>query len=309
MPNSTNGILIVIRADLDTRPYVKQIWLRHGTNNTNDHNTYIRSCSNISSGTWSNWHRLSTTGSFYGTCSTAAAEQNKIATINGNLGFVLEIGTVVGIKFTNTNTYSATTDAPVTLNVNDTGAKNIYYNNSATPTGTNTKAFGYANRINYYMYDGTYWVFLSASVDDNTTYSTMAANEVYTGTVTTAKIVRADRLNTDIKKLIADALEWKEGLSLYQGTTGTVLCDKCLEINIEFKVGIYRYTFFSPVSTLYASDSSNGEYIISRQGISNSKTYVTFRLWMNDNKVKGRVVDYIVNDVPEPFPGAGVYYR
>lgn len=95
---------------------------------------------------------------YYGTCSTAAATQTKEVTVSVDQNFRLHVGARVTVKFSNSNTYSATASAPCKLNVNSTGAKNIYYNNTATPTGTNTTAFGYANRIASYIYDGTYWV-------------------------------------------------------------------------------------------------------------------------------------------------------
>ena len=95
--------------------------------------------------------------SFYATCDTAADAQKKVATLANSDGWELKAGTIVGVKFTNTNTYESTAEAPVTLNVNNTGDKPIYYNNAASPTGTNTSIYGYANRIIYYMYDGTNW--------------------------------------------------------------------------------------------------------------------------------------------------------
>jgi len=103
----------------------------------------------------------------YGTCSTSASAQVKVVTIS-NDNWQLKIGSIIGVKYSNTNTYNATTSDPVKLNVNGTGEKQIYYNSSATPTGTNTTAFGYANQYRYYMYDGTYWVFMGLSYHDNT---------------------------------------------------------------------------------------------------------------------------------------------
>lgn len=127
---------------------------------------------------------------YIGTCSSAATEQNKVATVPS--GFSLSKGVRIGIKFTNTNTYSATTKAPITLNVNGTGAKRIYYNNTAALTGTNTTAFGYADRYTYYVYDGTYWVFDGSSLDNNTTYSPQSLGIGYgtcsTAYATTAKV-------------------------------------------------------------------------------------------------------------------------
>ncbi len=104
-----------------------------------------------------------------GVCTSAASTQNKTVTIDGD--FELVKGVRIAVKFSNTNTYKAAADNKITLNVNNTGAKYIYYNNTASPTGTNTKAYGYANRYNYYIYDGTYWVWDGCGSDDNTTYS------------------------------------------------------------------------------------------------------------------------------------------
>lgn len=94
---------------------------------------------------------------FYGTCSTAGATATKVVTISTDQNFVLQAGVVIGVKFSISNTASS-----VKLNVNSTGAKSIWYSN-AVYTGTSTDITGYANRLNYYMYDGTHWVFMTAS--------------------------------------------------------------------------------------------------------------------------------------------------
>ncbi len=139
---------------------------------------------------------------YYGTCATAAATAAKVVTVSAGQNFALEVGATVGVKFTYTNSYSATSSSGVTLNVNSTGAKKIYWANTSAPTGTNTTPFGRANYINYYMYDGTYWVWAGSSGDNNTTYSTMSASELTTGTATSARTVRADYLKTGIDTLI-----------------------------------------------------------------------------------------------------------
>lgn len=105
---------------------------------------------------------------WFATCSTAAGTKDKVATITpATTDFQLKAGVTVNVKFTNNNSYSATAANPITLNVNGSGAKNIYYANSATPTGTNTTAFGRANYTNTYVYDGTHWVWVSSSADNN----------------------------------------------------------------------------------------------------------------------------------------------
>lgn len=141
-------------------------------------------------------------GVYYGTCTSQAANQTKAVTIAAAQGFTLEAGATIYVKFDANNTYSATADAPVKLNVNNTGAKNIYFGGSSTPTGTNTTAFGRTNYINQYIYDGTYWVWQGSSTDNNTTYSAMSVNELTTGTATTARSVRADYLKSGINSLI-----------------------------------------------------------------------------------------------------------
>lgn len=50
-----NGWLIVLRADSGA---IKQIWLRYGSINANDFNTYVRT-GNTNGANWSNWKRLS----------------------------------------------------------------------------------------------------------------------------------------------------------------------------------------------------------------------------------------------------------
>jgi hypothetical protein len=97
----------------------------------------------------------------YGICSTDVGIAAKVVTIS-NTDWVLQVGSIIGVRFTKTNTASS-----VTLNVNSTGAKNIWYND-AKYTGSSSSICGYANRIIYYMYDGTYWVWLNmGSLDGN----------------------------------------------------------------------------------------------------------------------------------------------
>ena len=119
-----------------------------------------------------------------GTCTTAAATKDKVATLSDPTQEIRD-GMIIGIKFTNTNTGNATAENPITLNVNGSGAKNIYYAGSANPTGTNPTAFGRADYYNFYFYDGTYWVWVGSSEDNDTTYTNVALGQGY-GTCQTA---------------------------------------------------------------------------------------------------------------------------
>lgn len=140
-------------------------------------------------------------GVYYGTCATAAATKDKVVSVSTDQKFTLKVGAVVHVKFTNSNSYSATADNKITLNVNSTGAKNIYYG-TGYPTGTNTTAFGAANWYMSYMYNGTDWVWVGLSGENNTTYSAMSSSELTTGTATSLRTVRADYLKTGINSLI-----------------------------------------------------------------------------------------------------------
>ena len=104
----------------------------------------------------------STVGTFYGTCSSAANAQQKVATVTNN-DFALEDGATIVIKFTYTNSYESSSTNPITLNVNNTGAKSIIVASGGIPTGDNKTVFGTADYYNTYVYDGTYWVWQSCS--------------------------------------------------------------------------------------------------------------------------------------------------
>lgn len=135
---------------------------------------------------------------YYGTCSTTANTYIKEATVET---FPLDendkplVGTVVAIKYSVSNTYK-TEGQTYALNVNNTGTYPMYYNNAAVATSTsaNTLVAGYKNRHVFYVFNGTQWVWLSASYDTNTTYSGMTQAEVDAGTDTTARLITPARL-------------------------------------------------------------------------------------------------------------------
>lgn len=115
---------------------------------------------------------------YVGTCSTAAATNPKVCTVED---FPVDgngepyAGTEIVVKFTATNTSTSTTPE---LNVNGTGAIRIWYNNAVLASAKSAYA-GYANRYLHYVYDGTYWVFMGHSVDNNSTYSNVALGQGY----------------------------------------------------------------------------------------------------------------------------------
>ena len=87
----------------------------------------------------------------YATCNTAAATAAKVATITPGSNFSLEKGARVAVQFDNANTAGSPT-----LNVNNTGAKEIWYKGA--------KVTGYeisGGDIATLYYDGTRYNLLS----------------------------------------------------------------------------------------------------------------------------------------------------
>lgn len=118
-------------------------------------------------------------GSYYGTCSTAAATAEKAVTVSADQHFALFKGATITVKFTNTNTATNPT-----INVNGTGAASVVYGSGVITTGT----LSYAGTANYsmtYVYDGTHWCWVSSGADANTTYSPQKLGIGY-GTCSTA---------------------------------------------------------------------------------------------------------------------------
>ena len=95
----------------------------------------------------------------FGTCTTGAGTAAKAVSITTGT-FSLETGAKVTVKFSNKNTANTPT-----LNVNSTGAKNIYHNGAKIESGTNK---GLLNGTVEFVYDGTQWQLVGNYVDTNT---------------------------------------------------------------------------------------------------------------------------------------------
>ncbi|MGP1514446.1 MAG: hypothetical protein ACTTJH_00615 [Bacteroidales bacterium] len=107
----------------------------------------------------------------YGECPTAGWTAAKVVPLDG---FVLEIRSKVTIKFFNTNTASAPT-----MNVNQTGAKTIRYNNANISSGQIK-----ANHFYEFLYDGTYWQLIGDL--DTDSHNTAGITAGASGTTTNA---------------------------------------------------------------------------------------------------------------------------
>ena len=110
----------------------------------------------------------------YGTCSTGASTAAKVVTC-ADFDQLL-IGVTIHVKFTNSNTASTPT-----LNVNSTGAKNIYKYGTTKP-GTTAATSWYAGSVVSFTYDGSYWQ-MNDHIDDTNT-QTVSSVAGKTGAVT-----------------------------------------------------------------------------------------------------------------------------
>ena len=120
--------------------------------------------------------KINNTNVVFGVCSTTASTAAKTVSITGNTNWQLKTGAIVFVKFTTTNTASN-----CTLNVNGTGAKPIWYSASKY-TGNSSLVCGYANRYIIFGYDGTYWVWLGFSAENNTWTAFKGATATANGT-------------------------------------------------------------------------------------------------------------------------------
>ena len=145
-------------------------------------------------------------GGYFGTCTSQASNQKKAVTISSAQNFELKVGSCIYVKFDANNTYTATADAEVMLNVNSTGDITVRGGNTANAlTGTNTTMFGRTNYINQYIYDGTYWVWCGSSADNNTTYTPQSLGFGY-GTCSTAQATVAKTASLSGYNLITNGM-------------------------------------------------------------------------------------------------------
>ena len=92
----------------------------------------------------------------YATCSTAEDVAEKIVTVD-DPNWKLEAGSLIMVRFSVANTAGN-----VTLNVNNTGAYGIRTTGDSAYTGTSTTYTGAVNRGITYIFDGSYWQWISS---------------------------------------------------------------------------------------------------------------------------------------------------
>lgn len=111
------------------------------------------------------------THAFMGTCSTAKATAAKTVTITPAIDNFLEAGVRITVYFSIANTASNPT-----LSINGGTAKKIYKGSSAITASL--LSIGYHD----FIYDGTYWQYVSSYINSNTTYNNLSASNTATGT-------------------------------------------------------------------------------------------------------------------------------
>ena len=109
----------------------------------------------------------------FGTCSIAAATAAKTVSITTGT-FALEAGAKVTVKFTNANSANSPT-----LNVNGTGAKNIFHNGAQITSGVNK---GLLAGVCDFVYDGTQWHLVGNYHDTTYSNATTSANGLMSST-------------------------------------------------------------------------------------------------------------------------------
>lgn len=147
----------------------------------------------------------------FGTCSTAQGTAAKTVTVSPPISS-LATGTLIYVKFTNTNTI-----ASPTLNVNGLGAKPIRRYGTTSPSTSAASSWN-AGSIVALMYDGSYWQMIGWI---NTTYSGMTDAEYKAGTSTTNRLIAPARLKAAIKYWLAD--EIVTGSFVYNGASTTTI--------------------------------------------------------------------------------------
>lgn len=178
----------------------------------------------------------------YAVCSTAASTAAKTVSINN---FKLVVGARIYVKFT----YDHTGNSVATLNVSNTGAKNIVISNGDGYVNISNKLSWNANETVELLYNGTYWIAISS---DMRLISGSQSASVIIGTINTPGYCdyRCDGTNdTEMFKLaIKKAMQCWSAKNTDIGYTNTA-------VKIFIKRGFYNIT-----DTLYTGSGNTISY-------------------------------------------------
>lgn len=136
-------------------------------------------------GSTSKWENKYCGENFYATCATARSSANKEVVCDE---FRLIPGAVIYVRFTTTGG-SNPSSGNLTLNVNNTGAKNIVFKDTYNSATYANSGLFMNNVVLMFVYDGTNWVCFN---DVNTTYTNASLGQGYatcgTAEATIAKV-------------------------------------------------------------------------------------------------------------------------
>lgn len=153
---------------------------------------------------------IDTAPRFYlGTCSTAgnvAIKQVDIPNFPTQLVNGVEtpiVGSVIAVKFANDD---AAASEQKKIKVNNTSAYPLWYStNEYTTLAASAHVFGLANRYVYYVFDGTFWVWVNHGNDDNTYYPPSSLGFGY-ASCTTAAATAAKTASLSNYELLSNGL-------------------------------------------------------------------------------------------------------
>lgn len=180
---------------------------------------------------------------YYGTCQTAAATVEKTVSLPG---FSLFTGAAVAVMFLNGNTA-----ADPTLNINNTGAKAIYYRNAALTAST--VGIISKNGVYLFVYSGLCWQLIeNAGFNNNCTtlWSGIICNE---SEASVSFYVPKKYWHNDNLTLMIDCVKYQHG-------TGAVSPphSKTVMATVTRKREIYVVVDNVPVLDTYSATYNNG---------------------------------------------------
>ena len=198
-------------------------------------------------------------GIAFASCETAVDEQDKVATASGN--FTLATGTVVAVKFTNSNSASQPR-----LNVNGTGAKYIVTYNNYTPPNYAWKPL----QMVLFIYDGTYYVAFTLSYATTGYYGiTKLSNSIASTSTTLAATANAVKLAYDRNSW--DSITLTNALAIAYGGTGATSAAGA-RTNLGIGVTLLYSGTMTTGSASFAYGAYNFYVIIGQPSSSGSRT-------------------------------------
>ena len=141
----------------------------------------------------------------YGTSSTAAGTADKAVTCASFTSNYLTEGSIVAVKFSNTNTAAV---ANLKLNVQSTGAKAIKYIYNGTLSNLPAVDYLKANQIYLFYYDGINWVtLLNYDTNDVNSLSVTSNNNTAAfGSAVTVGTVKGTDLKFTMPSSVPEAI-------------------------------------------------------------------------------------------------------